>query len=420
METQRRPYTDDQQEFDGMTPANDALMEILRTARALTDTETCPLLQAHGRILAASQLSPLDVPPADNSAMDGYAIRHADLRPDTTQQLFVISQRIPAGTVPAALKPGTAARIFTGAEIPAGADTVIMQEHCVETNGHATESTVSIPTDSSLGNNIRPQGQDIRRGAEVAAAGQVLTPQTLALLASIGIAQAPVFRRLKVAILSTGDELAEPGQPLRPGQIYNSNRFLLAGLLEKMGITYVDLGRVADTPQATLQALSRATLEADVIISSGGVSVGEEDHIKAAVEKLGELNLWKVAIKPGKPLAFGRVGDTPFFGLPGNPVSTFLTFLLFARPFLQKMQGREPLLPQGSWVPARFTRAKKSIREEFVRVRINNDGTMEAHPNQSSGVLSSTSWSNGIAIVPINTVIAAGDPVRVISYEQFF
>lgn len=401
----------------GMMPAHEALTQMLRTAQPLTATETLPLLQAHDRILAVAQRSSLDVPPADNSAMDGYAIRHADLQTDSAagQQSFVISQRIPAGQVPQALQPATAARIFTGAEIPPGADTVIMQEQCREQDGR-----VELPTGIPLGNNIRPRGQDIRAGEAVAAAGQLLTPQTLGLLASIGIAQVPVFRRLKVAILSTGDELAEPGQPLQPGQIYNSNRFLLAGLLHKMGIICIDPGPVADTPEATLQALSRATLEADMIISSGGVSVGEEDHVKTAVEKLGELKLWKVAIKPGKPLAFGRVGDTPFFGLPGNPVSTFMTFLLFARPYLQKMQGREPLLPQGSLLPASFTRPKKSIREEFVRVRIDDNGVMAVHPNQSSGVLSSASWSNAVAIVPVDTVIAAGDPVRVIRYEQWF
>lgn len=400
----------------GMIPASEALAQILNAANPVSDTEMCPLIQAHGRTLAASQLSPLDVPPADNSAMDGYAIRHADLDKSGPElQPFVISQRIPAGHVASALEPGTAARIFTGAEIPTGADTVIMQEHC-----RVKDNTVHIPTDVTPGNNIRPQGQDIRQGAEVAAAGQRLTPQTLGLLASIGIHQVPVLRRLKVAILSTGDELVEPGQPLLPGQIYNSNRYLLAGLLDKMGITCIDLGRVEDTPEATLQALSRATLEADVILSTGGVSVGEEDHVKHAVEKLGELALWKMAIKPGKPLAFGRVGDTPFFGLPGNPVSTFITFLLFARPYLQTMQGLTPLLPQGSQMPASFKRPRKSIRQEFVRVKVTDDGKMETHPNQSSGVLSSTSWSNAMAIVPIDTTISEGDLVQVIRYDQLF
>ena len=399
-----------------MKPAQEALDHILKQARALSETESLPLMQAHNRTLASAQTSAHQVPPADNSAMDGYAFCHADLAAQTETGL-PISQRIPAGQAPAALQPGTAARIFTGAEIPAGADTVVMQEQCQLSED---QQNVAIPKDCPLGNNIRRAGQDIALYAEVAQAGDQLTPQTLGLLASIGIASVPVVRKLKVAILSTGDELVEPGEPLEAGQIYNSNRFLLAGLLRKMDMIPVDLGRVEDTPEATLAALSRATLEADVILSTGGVSVGEEDHVKGAVEKLGELDLWKLAIKPGKPLAFGRVGDTPFFGLPGNPVSTFVTFLLFARPYLQAMQGMTPKLPTGSAMPASFTRRKKSIRQEYLRVRVNDSGEMETHPNQSSGVLSSTSWSNALAIVPIDTVIAEGDPVQVIRYDQLF
>ena len=399
-----------------MKPAADALTQILEQAVPLTNTETLPLLSAHGRILAASKVASLDVPPADNSAMDGYAFCHADLERMSAEGL-VISQRVPAGTVPTALEAGTAARIFTGAEVPKGADSVVMQEQC-QLNEDATR--VLIPQDCPLGNNIRRAGQDISHGDQVAEAGAVLTPQTLGLLASIGIAEVSVYRRLKVAILSTGDELAEPGTPLQAGQIYNSNRYVLAGLLHQMDITTVDLGRVEDSADATLAALSRATLEADVIVTTGGVSVGEEDHVKAAVEKLGELNLWKLAIKPGKPLAFGRVGDTPFFGLPGNPVSTFVTFLLFARPYLQAMQGQAPKLPQGSLIAASFERKKQSIREEYLRVRIDDQGQMHTHPNQSSGVLSSTSWSNALAIVPVDTCIEVNQPVRVIRYDQLF
>ncbi|NHO64230.1 molybdopterin molybdotransferase MoeA [Aestuariicella hydrocarbonica] len=397
-----------------MQSVTDALAQILQSATAVTHTEVLPLMQAHGRILASAQISPVDVPPADNSAMDGYAFCHGDLR-TTPHTDFPISQRIAAGHAPVGLQQGTAARIFTGAEIPAGADSVAMQEQCV-----VNHDQVQIPATVPLGNNVRPRGQDILQGAEVAAAGQTLTPQTLGLLASVGIDRIPVLRRLKVAILSSGDELVEPGEPLQAGQIYNSNRFLLAGLLHKMDIIPLDLGRVEDTPEATLQALSRATLEADVIVSTGGVSVGEEDHIKGAVEKLGELTLWKMAIKPGKPLAFGRVGDTPFFGLPGNPVSTFVTFLLFVRPYLQKMQGRTPLLPRGSFVAASFERPSKSIRQEYVRVNITDDGGMQTFANQSSGVLSSTSWSNAMAIVPVDTPIHTGDLVRVIRYDQLF
>ncbi len=399
-----------------MKPAAEALTHILDQAISLNATETLPLLKALGRVLAESQTSSLDVPPADNSAMDGYAFCHADLSSMSAAGL-PISQRVAAGAIPEKLQAGTAARIFTGAEIPEGADTVVMQEQCQISDD---QQTVSVPLDCPLGNNIRRAGQDISLGAEIAIAGELLTPQAIGLLASIGIAEVPVYRQLRVAILSTGDELAEPGTPLQSGQIYNSNRYLLASLLQQMNMITVDLGRVEDTPQATLAALSRGTLEADIVISTGGVSVGEEDHVKGAVEKLGELNLWKIAIKPGKPLAFGRIGDTPFFGLPGNPVSTFVTFLLFARPYLQKMQGMQPKLPQGSLMPASFTRRKKSIRQEYLRVRITDNGDMQTHPNQSSGVLSSTSWSNALAIVPVDTCVAEGQNVKVIRYDQLF
>ncbi len=399
-----------------MKPAAEALTQILEQAKPLASTETLPLLSAHGRILAADTVASLNVPPADNSAMDGYAFCHADLD-QMSHEGLPISQRIAAGAAPAALEPGTAARIFTGAEIPNGSDSVVMQEQC-QLNEDTTR--VLIPKDCPLGNNIRRAGQDIGNGDQVAAVGSPLTPQTLGLLASIGIAEVSVYRRLKVAILSTGDELVEPGTPLQAGQIYNSNRYLLAGLLHQMDITTIDLGRVEDSAAATLAALSRATLEADVILTTGGVSVGEEDHVKAAVEKLGDLNLWKLAIKPGKPLAFGRVGDTPFFGLPGNPVSTFVTFLLFARPYLQAMQGQAPKLPQGTLIPASFERKKKSIREEYLRVRIDEQGQMHTHPNQSSGVLSSTSWSNALAVVPVDATVEIDQPVRVIRYDQLF
>ncbi|MGH1370795.1 MAG: molybdopterin molybdotransferase MoeA [Cellvibrionaceae bacterium] len=400
-----------------MKPADEALSQILDHVRPSQPHEQVPLLEALGRILAVDQVATLNVPPSDNSAMDGYAFCHDDLAALAPDQGLEISQRIPAGTVPKALTKGTAARIFTGAEIPEGADSVVMQEQC---RPNESDTQVIIPGDCPKGNNIRRAGQDIAKGSVIAAAGDLLSPQTIGLLASIGIAQVPVYRQLRVAILSTGDELAEPGTPLQEGQIYNSNRYLLASLLQQMHLTVVDLGRVDDTPAATLAALSRATLEADIIISTGGVSVGEEDHVKGAVEKLGELNLWKLAIKPGKPLAFGRVGDTPFFGLPGNPVSTFVTFLLFARPYLQKMQGMEPKLPSGSLLPASFARSKPSIRQEYVRVKVDDDGNMHTHPNQSSGVLSSTSWSNALAIVPADTRVELGQAVRVVRYDQLF
>ncbi|MYM63133.1 molybdopterin molybdenumtransferase MoeA [Pseudomaricurvus sp. HS19] len=399
-----------------MLSVTEALQQILQHADPITDTESLALLQAHGRVLAAPQYSTLDVPPADNSAMDGYAFRYADHH-QQGPQTFAVSQRITAGSPPQPLQTGTAARIFTGAEIPAGADTVVMQEQC---EADKDAATVQVPAGVELNNNIRPRGQDIRSGAEVAAAGDLLTPQRMGLLASIGVAEVPVYRRLRVAIMSTGDELTEPGQPLSAGKIYNSNRYLLAGLIAKMGMELVDLGCVADNAAATEAALERAAASADVIISSGGVSVGEEDHVKNAVEKLGTLQLWKIAIKPGKPVAFGKIGTTPFFGLPGNPVSTFITFLLFARPFLQRLQGQQPVAFRGQHFPASFNRRKASVRREFMRVRMDDAGRMHTHPNQSSGVLTSTSWSNGLAVLEENRVIQEGDPVEVIFYDQLF
>lgn len=396
-----------------MKPAAEALDQILDSVIPTTKTEYLPLLQAQNKILAASQFSSLDVPPADNSAMDGFAFNTADLEAGNPTW-FGVSQRIAAGSTPSSLAAKTAARIFTGAEIPSGANAVVMQEDC-QIDG----DRVLIPGEIEAGNNIRPQGQDIAKGSEILSKGDRLTPQALGLLASIGIAEVEVFSPLRIAILSTGDELAEPGEQLKPGQIYNSNRYLLSGLINQLSMQVVDLGRVADTPEATIQALSRATLEADVIISTGGVSVGEEDHIKAAIEKLGQLSLWKLAIKPGKPLAFGRVGETPFIGLPGNPLSSFITFLFFARPYLQQMQGQQPLLPKGTMQPSSFQR-KARIRQEYVMVRVDDYGNIQAYQNQSSGVLSSTTWSNAIAIVPANTDIQVGDTVEVIRYNQLF
>lgn len=403
-----------------MKPVGEAINQILKQAKPITEVEQVPLMQTLNRVLAEDQLAGVDVPPADNSAMDGYVFHTSD-HSNNNAQWFDISQRIPAGTPPKALTPGTAARIFTGSEVPAGANAVVMQENCEINEDH---TQVLISADVKVNNNIRPKGQDIALGSVVSDAGKWLSAPDMGLLASIGAAEVPVYRKLKVAVLSTGDELVEPGHPIGPSQIYNSNRYLLAGLLQRMNIDMVDLGQVEDTPAATRTALQKAADEADVIISTGGVSVGEEDHVKSAIEELGELNMWRMAIKPGKPLAFGSIntadGKTPLFGLPGNPVSAFVTFLLFTRPFLQAMQGLEPLNPNPVNLPASFARKKKSIRQEYVRVKIDDNRKMHTHPNQSSGVLSSTSWSNAFAIVPVETTIEVGDPVPTVFFDSLF
>jgi len=394
----------------GLTPVADALAHILADVTPLEATESLPLARLRGRVLAADAVSPIDVPPADNSSMDGYALRHADLA--TGQREFPVSQRVAAGAVGGVLAPGTAARIFTGAEVPPGADSVVIQENC-----SAGDGVVTVLQPVVAGENIRRRGQDIAAGGVVAGAGTRLGAAHVGLLAAVGMARASVFARLRVAILSTGDELVEPGSAARPGQIYNCNRYLLAGMLEELGCEVIDGGVVPDTAEATRAALRRAAEEADVVVSTGGVSVGEEDHVKDAVEELGTLGLWKLAIKPGKPLAYGRILGKPFFGLPGNPSSVFVTFHVVARPYLRRMQGVAGEVTAREIVaPADFERPRPDKRQEYLRARLVSgaDGARVAlYPNQSSGVLSSAAWADCLAVVPPGVTVARGDPVRV-------
>lgn len=414
----------------GLLPYDQAVNELLAAAKPITESEMVPVANAQGRVLAEDVASKIDVPPADNSAMDGYALRYADLiNTGTTTEgkpVLSISQRIPAGIAPQPLEPGTAARIFTGSEIPEGADTVIMQELCQALNGAASDQqAVELPAKMNLGDNIRRKGSDITTGSVILSAGQKLLPQDLGLLASIGLAEVKVFRRLKLAILSTGDEIVEPGKPCPAGHIYNSNRYTLAGLIDAMGMECVDMGIVPDDPQATEDALRKATELADCVITTGGVSVGEEDHVKACVEKMGELQLWRLAIKPGKPLAFGRVLDKPFFGLPGNPSAVFVTFAMVARPYLLRFQGQiDGLLPMALTVQANFVRSKPVKRQEYLRARleVSEQGVMSAnlHDNQCSGALSAASWSNGFAVHQVDQLIANGDTVKFIPYSELF
>jgi len=403
--------------LNALLPVDDALVRVLASAQGYSRAViSLGLTEALGCVLAEDMLSPMAVPGDDNSAMDGYALRAAD-----ASAPLPVSQRIPAGTVGTLLQDGTAARIFTGAVIPEGADAVVMQENCQESDG-----CVTISGAVSVGQNIRPRGQDITEGSVVLEAGRRLRPQDLGLLASIGAAQVPVYRPLKVAILSTGDELVDPsetvpGGGLQAGQLYNSNRYTLAGLLRSLNMDVVDGGIIPDDPRATAKALQAAADSADCVISSGGVSVGEEDHVKNQVEKLGTLDLWKLAIKPGKPLAFGSIGGTPFFGLPGNPTSVYVTFCLVARPFLLKMQGLAEPEPVKLSAVAGFSSGKPGGRQEYRRVTVRNaGGGLEAmdYGNQSSGVLSSVSHSNAFAIIPPGTVIEKGDPVEVMLLDH--
>lgn len=387
---------------------DDALHQLLADV-PLWGVESRDLAHAQGAVLAVDVYAEMDVPPSDNSAMDGYALCLADL---DVGKALPVSQRIPAGATGAALQAGTAARIFTGASIPAGADTVVAQEDC-ELDG----DMLLVKAAPRLAQHIRPQGQDIARGQLILAKGCRLQPADLGLLASLGIASVVVARRLRVALMSTGDELREPGEILAAGQIYNSNRPMLAALLQALGADVVDLGIVADTPLATKDALRKAAASADMVISSGGVSVGEEDHVKAQVEALGSLDLWKLAIKPGKPLAYGRVADVPFFGLPGNPVSGFVTFCLLVRPYILKMLGVVDPRPPVWKALASFDWPRAGTRQEYLRARVTPSEvgmSVEIHPQQSSGALSSVSWCNALAIIPIGKTLSRGDSVDVI------
>lgn len=392
---------------------DDALTHILSRATPVTRTQTIPLTESLGRVLAESHYVPADVPPADNSAVDGYAVCHTDL---AAGRAITVSDRVPAGTAPGPLQPGTAVRIFTGSEIPKGADAVVMQER-VERNG----DDILIQAEVSTGQNIRRRGQDLAKGDLALIRGTKIRPQEMGLLASMGAQHVPVLERLRVAILSTGDELVEPGEPLAPGQIYNTNRYTLLGLLAEAGCDVVLCETLKDTRDDTRNTLKQAAAKADLIITSGGVSVGEEDHVRAVLEETGNLSLWRMAIKPGKPLAFGDIDGTPVLGLPGNPAAVFVTFMVIAMPYIRARQGRINIRPVGECLPAAFDIASPSIRREFVRARKEGrgaDAAVMAFPNQSSGVLSSACWGSGLAVVPEHNTIQPGDPITFFSFTE--
>jgi molybdopterin molybdotransferase len=388
---------------------------------AIRQTESIATFDALGRVLAADVCSLLDVPPADNTAMDGYALRAIDV--PAAGAVLAVSQRIPAGHVGQALLAGTVARIFTGGQVPPGADAVVVQEQCEALPGEGLGS-VRVNTLPAVGQWIRRRGEDVAKGAAALSRGQRLTPQALGLAASVGAGVLSVVRRPRVALFSTGDELMMPGEPLRPGAIYNSNRFMLRGLLRAAGCEVTDLGIVPDRLDATRAALREAAAANDLIVTSGGVSAGEEDHLKPAAQAEGELENWQVAIKPGKPLAFGQIrraagGAALFIGLPGNPVSSFVTYLLAVSPVLRVLQGMSGDLPAAWPLRAAFDLPKADRRREFLRVRLNADGALELFSNQSSGVLTSAVWADGLLDNPPGRTIARGDLVRFLPLAEW-
>ena len=399
-----------------LMPLDEALNHLVDSAVPLADEETVMLDEALGRVMAQPVAATINVPAWDNSAMDGYAVRYRDV--SNLEQLPVV-QRIPAGTFGQPLLPGTAARIFTGAPVPEGADTVIMQEMISRDS-----DMIRVNGDIKEGGNIRRAGEDIRSGDEIIGSGTRLLPQHIGLAASTGIDKLIVKRNLRVAFFTTGDELTMPGKALEDGKIYNSNRYLFRGLLERMGCEVIDLGNVVDQYDATCDALKTAAAKADLILSSGGVSVGEEDYVKKALEDLGSLDLWKIAVRPGKPLAFGNVSGVPFIGVPGNPVSLFVTFSIFVRPFILRSMGVSDVTPVEYKVAAGFDWERPDKRAEYMRARLvsNDEGRMvvNVYPSRSSGVLSSVTWADGMVVINPEQRLKKGDSVRYIPFSSLY
>jgi molybdopterin molybdotransferase len=393
----------------GLLSVDDALARLLASAAPVAEIEEVPALEATGRILARAQRSTMDVPPMDNSAMDGYAVSTRD------SSKLKVTQKIMAGSVGRPLEPGTAARIFTGAPIPPGADAVVMQEHT------AVEGDfVVLKKKPKPGEWIRLTGSDVRKGGEILPAGKRLLPQDAGLAASVGIKTLPVYRKVRLGLFFTGDELVMPGEPLAPGRIYNSNRFTLRGLGEVFGCVVHDYGIVPDSLEATRAALRRAAEETDLIVTSGGVSVGEADYVKPAVEAEGRLLMWRIAMKPGRPLAFGSIRSSFFIGLPGNPVSSFVTFLIFVRPFLLRTQGLADVEPKSIAARADFDWTEPDARREFLRVKCNARGGLDLYPTQDSAVLTSTAWADGLVDNPAGHAIRKGDAVRFLAYSELY
>lgn len=397
-----------------LTPVDIAFEHLLTTLKSVTEDEDIPVEEALGRVLACDCMADIDVPPHASSAMDGYAVLAQDTLQTPTQ--LAVTQRIAAGQVGSDLSTGQAARIFTGAPMPLGADAVVMQENC-----SAVDDVVTILQSARPGENQRQAGEDIKIGSTLFCQGHRLRAQDLGVLASAGKAEILVRRKLKVALLTTGDEIIQPGEKLLPGQIYNSNYFTLRALLETLQVEVLDMGILKDDLESTQSMLEVASKSADCIVTTGGVSVGEEDHVRAAVEALGKIELWKLAIKPGKPFASGKIGNAQFFGLPGNPVSAFVTFALLVKPSLLKMLGCENIGFQSFFIKAGFVAAESGARQEYLRASLNESNgetTLAPFANQSSGVSASLSHADGLAVVPPHTAVKTGDLLRFIPFSE--
>jgi molybdopterin molybdotransferase len=413
--------TDDCFAFSGpLLPLEDMERLIGERVAPVVETERVKLRAARGRVVAAAVKAPVALPPFDNSAVDGYAVRHADLKSDGDTRLAVAG-RLTAGVNAAiALKPGQAIRIFTGAAMPAGADTVFMQEDVTVEGDHVT-----VPKGLKFGSNRRLAGEDVAAGQVALPAGTVLEPQHIALAAALGITEIEVRRRLRVAIFSTGDEVVEPGTPRSGAAIYDANRYLLSELLERLGALVTDLGILPDDPDALARALQAAAGGHDLVVTSGGVSTGEADHVRSTVERIGSLVFWRVAIKPGRPVAMGVIrvaqDSAAFVGLPGNPVAVFVTFVRVVKPLLRRLAGAQPqnLLPLS--VRAAFAYRKKKDRREYVRVALRraSDGELEAvkHPQDGAGILTSLTETDGLLEFPEDvTAIEPGERIGFLSY----
>jgi len=403
---------------DSLMSADDALSFLIDSATVTAMTEAVSLDDSLDRILASDIHSTINVPGFDNSAMDGYTIALNDNQVAQENLSFDVVDRIAAGSTGNDLKIGNAARIFTGAPIPNGANTVVMQEECTLSED---KSQITVKRAINLNENIRPTGNDILKDNVILSSGRQIKPQDISLAASVGVGELVVFKKIKVGVFFTGDELVEPGNLLTPGKIYNSNRYALVALLKQVGCDVINLGNIEDKLDATCEALEALESQCDLIMTTGGVSVGEEDHVKPAVEKLGELNLWKIRMKPGKPLAYGKVKQTPFIGLPGNPVSSFVTFCIFSLPFIKKMQGNSNYESKILKVKTNFDCKRAKPRREYARVRIDHSTETplaNLFPKQGSDVMSSVVWADGIIEIPENTTFETGTILNYYSMSE--